>query len=554
MTSGTDGKTVNEMSLQRIESLIESLKNETYKPNPVRRVYIPKKNGKKRPLGIPSFEDKLVQEVVRMILEAIYEKFFEPTSHGFRPRKSCQTALTCIQKTFLGTKWFIEGDIKGCFDNIDHNILIGILQERIRDERFLRLIRKFLNAGYIENWKYKNTYSGTPQGGIISPILANIYLDKFDKYMEEYSKTFDMGTKRQANKVYLRVKDRKNKLEKKLKTETDANVREDLIRKIKDYSQEMQSEPCVMEMDEGYRRFKYVRYADDFLIGVIGSQAECEQIKANITQFMNEKLNLELSDEKTLITHAQDSAKFLGYEVTVRNSNATKRDKNGVLKRMFNRKVVLLLPRDAVRNKLTEYNAVKFVQTNGKEDWKPKARGYMIGLKPEDILAQINMEIQGFYNYYSIANNVSTLCKRFGYIMEYSMYRTLAQKLNISVSKVIKKFSKEKNFIISYSDAKGKNKCRVLYNEGFKKKDPKNDAKCDNIPNTNFLPFPSLVERLKAEQCEMCGTQGKTVMHQVRTLKNLTGKNEWEGIMLKMHRKTLAVCPECNTKIHDYEH
>jgi hypothetical protein len=444
--------------------------------------------------------------------------------------------------------------IKGCFDNIDHNVLIGILGERINDERFLRLIRKFLNAGYIENWKYNNTYSGTPQGGIISPILANIYLDKFDKYMKEYAQTFDKGVKRQLDKDYRRIKDRKNKLEKKLKTTTDASVREELIGRIKGYSQEMQGMPCVMEMDEKYRRLKYVRYADDFLIGVVGSQVECEQIKANITRFISEKLKLELSAEKTLITHAQDAAKFLGYEVTVRNSNATKRDKNGVLKRMFNRKVVLLLPRDVVKKKLTGYNAVKVVQTNGKEDWKPKARTYMVSCKPEDILAQYNMEIRGFYNYYSVANNVSTLCKRFGYIMEYSMYRTLAQKLNISVSKIIKKFSKEKDFIISYMDAKGQSKCRVFYNEGFKKKDPKDDAKCDNIPNTNFLPFPSLIERLKAEQCEVCEAHGKTVMHHVRTLKTLTGKNEWEQIMLKMHRKTLAVCPECNAKIHGYEH
>lgn len=553
MTAGTDGKTIDEMSLQRIERLIARLRNETYKPNPARRVYILKKNGKERPLGIPSFDDKLVQEVIRMTLEAIYEGFFESTSHGFRPRKSCHTALTHIQKTFLGTKWFIEGDIKGFFDNIDHNILIGILGKRIKDERFLRLIRKFLNAGYIENWKYNNTYSGTPQGGIISPILANIYLDQFDKYMEEYTQIFDKGEKRQYNTDYRRAKDRKNKLEKKLKTEVNVTVREDLIRRIKDYSQEMQNAPCGMEMDEEYRRMKYVRYADDFLIGIVGSQIECEQIKANIMQFMSEKLKLELSAEKTLITHAQDRAKFLGHEVTIRNSNATKRDKNGVLKRTFNRKVVLLLPREVVRMKLTGYNAVKIVNTSGKEDWKPKARTYMVGCKPEDILAQTNTEIRGFYNYYSMANNVSTLCKRFGYIMEYSLYRTLAQKLNISVSKVIKKFSKEKDFVINYTDAKGRSKCRVLYNEGFKKKEPKNDANCDCVPNTNFLPFPSLIERLKMEQCEVCETKGKTVMHQVRTLKSLSDKTEWGQLMLKMHRKTLAVCPECNAKIHDNE-
>ncbi|MCC8085694.1 MAG: group II intron reverse transcriptase/maturase [Clostridium sp.] len=554
MTAGTDGKTIDEMSLQRIESLITSLKNETYRPNPAKRVYIPKKDGKKRPLGIPSFEDKLVQEVVRMILEAIYEKFFEPTSHGFRPRKSCHTALTHVQKTFLGTKWFIEGDIKGFFDNINHNVLIGILRERIDDERFLRLIRKFLNAGYIENWKYNNTYSGTPQGGVISPILANIYLDKFDKYIEKYIQTFNKGEGRQLNKEYRLTKDRKRRLVQKLKTETDANVRKDLIRKIKAHSEQMLNMPSSVEMDEGYRRFKYVRYADDFLIGIVGTKAECEVIKANITQFMSEKLKLELSAEKTLITHAQEAARFLGYEITIRNSNATKRDKNGNLKRMFNQKVVLLLPRDVVKKKLLAYDAAKIIQTNGKEDWKPKARRCMVNCKPQDILAQTNTEIRGFYNYYSIANNVSTICKRFSYIMEYSMYRTLAQKLNISVSKIIKRFSKGKDFIISYTDTKGKSKCRVFYNEGFQKKEPKCHANCDNVPNTNILPFPSLIERLKAEQCEVCGTHSKTVMHHVRTLKTLTGKNEWEQVMLKMHRKTLAVCPVCNAKIHNYEH
>ena len=186
MTPGTDGKTIDEMSLERIERLIVSLKDESYQPHPARRVYIPKKNGKKRPLGIPSFEDKLVQEVVRLLLEAIYEGHFEGTSHGFRPHRSCHTALGMIQKSFAGAKWFIEGDIKGFFDNINHNTLIDILRKRIDDERFLRLIRKFLNAGFIENWVFNKTYSGTPQGGIISPILANIYLDQLDTYMREY--------------------------------------------------------------------------------------------------------------------------------------------------------------------------------------------------------------------------------------------------------------------------------------------------------------------------------------------------------------------------------
>lgn len=190
MTPGTDRQTEDGMSIDKVHALIDSLKSEVYSPKPARRVYIPKKSGKLRPLGIPTFADKLVQEVVRMVLEAIYEGYFEWTSHGFRPHKSCHTALKSLQNNFNGTKWFIEGDIKSFFDNINHDVMIEILRERISDERFLRLIRKFLNAGYLEEWHFNKTYSGTPQGGIISPILANIYLDKFDKYMEKYAQDF----------------------------------------------------------------------------------------------------------------------------------------------------------------------------------------------------------------------------------------------------------------------------------------------------------------------------------------------------------------------------
>ena len=166
MTAGADGKTIDQMNLNRIEKLITSLKDESYQPKPSKRVYIPKKNGKMRPLGVPAFDDKLLQEVVRMVLEAIYEGQFENHSHGFRTKHSCHTALADVQKTFSGVKWFVEGDIKGFFDNINHQILITVMKERISDDRFIRLIRKFLNAGYLENWKFHSSYSGTPQGGL----------------------------------------------------------------------------------------------------------------------------------------------------------------------------------------------------------------------------------------------------------------------------------------------------------------------------------------------------------------------------------------------------
>ena len=173
-----------------------------------------------------------MQEVVRLLLEAIYEGHFEGTSHGFRPHRSCHTALGMIQKSFAGAKWFIEGDIKGFFDNIDHNVLISILRERISDERFLRLIRKFLNAGYVEDWKYNKTYSGTPQGGIISPMLANIYLDKFDKYIKEYAAKFRKGDRRSINPEYWRLNNKKNWLKKKLQKTSDEQIRKSYLYEI----------------------------------------------------------------------------------------------------------------------------------------------------------------------------------------------------------------------------------------------------------------------------------------------------------------------------------
>jgi len=552
MTPGTDGKTIDEMSLERIERLIVSLKDESYQPHPARRVYIPKKNGKKRPLGIPSFEDKLVQEVVRLLLEAIYEGHFEGTSHGFRPHRSCHTALGMIQKSFAGAKWFIEGDIKGFFDNIDHNVLISILRERISDERFLRLIRKFFNAGYVEDWKYNKTYSGTPQGGIISPILANIYLDKFDKYIKEYAAKFRKGDRRSTNPEYWRLNNKKNRLKQKLQKTSDEQMRKNYLYEIAQLSKQMLSTPHKDAMDADFRRLQYVRYADDFLISVIGSKSECETIKADITQFMREQLKLELSDEKTLITHAQDKAKFLGYEIFIRKSDAVKRNRDGVLKRDFNGAVVLTLNSAVIQKKLTEYNALEVRNIDGKDIWWSKPRRYMTPMKPEDILAQYNAEIRGLYNYYSLAANVSKECASFAFIMKMSMFKTLGWKLNTSARKVRQKYQKDKDFVIPYNDAKGKQKYRVFYNEGFKKRNAQFDVDYDKLPQTMYVPYPSLVERLKDGRCELCGKDGKVVMHHVRTLTKLKGNNEWEKLMLQRHRKTLVVCEDCNSMIQNY--
>ena len=548
-TKGSDGRSIDEMSLARIETLIASLKDESYQPHPSRRVHIPKKNGKTRPLGIPAFEDKLVQEVVRMILEAIYEGHFETTSHGFRPKRSCHTALLHIQKTFSGAKWFIEGDIKGFFDNIDHDVLVGILRERISDDRFIRLIRKFLKAGYVEDWTFHNTYSGTPQGGIVSPILANIYLDKLDKYVKEYIQHFDKGTKRRPGKESNNLANERKRTVRKLKKVKDGTEKAALVARLKAIEQERAAFPNGDEMDESYRRLKYIRYADDFILGVIGSKEEAQRIKEDIKSFLSASLALELSEEKTLITHTGKSAKFLGYEITVTRDNHQRRDVRGCLRRTYGKRVRLNVSMATLRDKLLEYGAMEIKLRNGKEVWKPKCRSGLIFNDDLEILDRYNRETVGFCNYYLIANNCVVL-HNFRYIMEYSMYKTFAGKYRSTVRKINKKYRLNKLFTVKY-EQKGAIKSRTFYKTSFKRRTTAFNGSCDIEPySIADVSRTNLTDRLKAEKCELCGATGKLIMHHVRNLKDLKGKESWKRLMSARKRKTIALCPSCHRLRH----
>ena len=548
-TKGSDGRSIDEMSLARIETLIASLKDESYQPHPSRRVHIPKKNGKTRPLGIPAFEDKLVQEVVRMILEAIYEGHFETTSHGFRPKRSCHTALLHIQKTFSGAKWFIEGDIKGFFDNIDHDVLVGILRERISDDRFIRLIRKFLKAGYVEDWTFHNTYSGTPQGGIVSPILANIYLDKLDKYVKEYIQHFDKGTKRRPGKESNNLANERKRTVRKLKKVKDGTEKAALVARLKAIEQERAAFPNGDEMDESYRRLKYIRYADDFILGVIGSKEEAQRIKEDIKSFLSASLALELSEEKTLITHTGKSAKFLGYEITVTRDNHQRRDVRGCLRRTYGKRVRLNVSMATLRDKLLEYGAMEIKLRNGKEVWKPKCRSGLIFNDDLEILDRYNRETVGFCNYYLIANNCVVL-HNFRYIMEYSMYKTFAGKYRSTVRKINKKYRYNKLFTVKY-EQKGVIKSRTFYKTSFKRRTTAFNGSCDIEPySIADVSRTNLTDRLKAEKCELCGATGKLIMHHVRNLKDLKGKESWKRLMSARKRKTIALCPSCHRLRH----
>ncbi len=548
MTKGTDGKTIDGMSLDRINEIINLLRTEEYQPKPAKRVYIPKKNGKLRPLGIPSFDDKLVQEVLRMILESIYEGQFEDCSHGFRPRRSCHTALIQVQRRFTGVNWFIEGDIKGFFDNINHNVLIDILKERISDERIIRLIRKFLNAGYIENWTYNNTYSGTPQGGIISPLLANIYLDKLDKYIIEYTENYNTGRIRKPNKARVRLDKQKLKIKKQLNEVKTEEERCSIIKQLKQIDIARQQIPSSDCMDASYKRMQYVRYADDFLIGVIGSKEDSSKIKDDIKQFLEEKLKLELSEDKTLITHSEKYAKFLGYNILVNKSNLAKRDCIGRLTRVHNKKVLLHISMETIRKKLFEFGTLEIACQNGKEMWKPKMKGDICYKSDVEILQTYNYTLRGFHNYYAIANNSSVLGS-FYHIMKHSMHKTFASKYRTTTKSIIRKYRKNQIFTVQYSDRNGKNRVVTLYKESFKRRELDNKYWIDEHPQLPYISKPSLVNRLKNEVCEKCGNTDNLQMHHVRKLSELDKDRVIDKIMLSKRRKTIALCKNCFSNI-----
>lgn len=558
MTAGNDGNTIDGMSMKRIDSLIQKLKDFSYQPKPARRTYIPKANGKMRPLGIPAFDDKLVQEVVRMILESIYEPTFQNSSHGFRPKRSCHTALQYIKRNYTGVKWFVEGDIKGCFDNVDHHVLVRILRRRIKDEYFISLIWKFLKAGYMEDWVYHNTYSGTPQGSLISPILANIYLNELDVFMAKYAESFNCGKGRKINPAYkmpLDVRRGKQEWLKRNSAKISEEKRQKVMAEIRELNNYLSTVPYSDPMDTEYKRVVYVRYADDFLIGVIGSKEDAKQVKTDVGEFIKEQLHLEMSPEKTLITHGNDFARFLGYLVTVSREQNRTRTKNGFTRRTYVGKVKLYVPKEKWLNRLLSYGALKisYDKAHGnKEVWEPVRRPGLIRLDDIEILNQYNAEVRGMYNYYRLANN-ATVLNAFVYVMKYSMYKTFAGKYRTSMRKIIRKYCRNKDFTVSYQTKSG-TKSVVFYNQGVRRNDKViTTENPDIIGRTNEnRRYTRLTDRLQGHVCEFCGAETEDIeIHHIRKLKDLSGRAEWERHMIARKRKTMALCHSCHVKLHN---
>ena len=539
MTRGTTADTVDGMSLAKIDRLIDALRYERFRWTPVRRVNIPKPNGKTRPLGIPTWTDKLLQEVIRMILEAYYEPQFSDRSHGFRPLRGCHTALSEVAHTWTGTRWFVEGDIKGCFDNIDHEVLLSVLGEKLHDNRFLRLLKHLLKAGYMEDWRYGRTLSGTPQGGVVSPILANIYLDRLDQFVEKsLIPANTRGTARKINRPWNALRVRMATQRKKGKYLMAAQLRK-----------QMQQLPSYDPQDPGYRRLRYVRYADDFALGFIGPKAEAEQIRESLETFLRDTLKLELSREKTLITHAtSQAAKFLGYELVNQQVN-DKLDPHG--RRAVNGKIGLRVPAKVIEQHCRAYTL------NG----KPAHRSELLRDDDFTIVDRYQAEFRGVIQYYLLAQNVSHF-GRLKWVMAQSLTKTLAAKHKTTCRKVFRRYKS------TARTAHGERACiKVVVQRGNGKsplvtqfggiplKRKRQAVLVDQQPQRYKVERTELIQRLLANECELCGSTADIQVHHVRALRdlNVKGRGEkplWVQTMAARRRKTLVVCRPCHLEAH----
>jgi group II intron reverse transcriptase/maturase len=537
MTPGVTQETADGMSMEKIGAIIEAIRHERYRFTPVRRIYIPKRNGKLRPLGLPTWSDKLVGEVVRLLLEAYYEPAFSDHSHGFRPGRGCHTALREVAATWTGTTWFIEGDISDCFGSLDHSIMIEILAEKIHDNRFLRLVRNMLTAGYLEDWRYNATLSGAPQGGVVSPILSSIYLHKLDVFVETVLiPQYTQGTLRRANPAYTAIRAALQR----------ARRRGDRV-EARRLQQRLRSTPSKDPHDPRYRRLRYTRYADDHLLGFVGPKAEAEQVKDQLAVFLRDELKLELNPDKTLVTHARTrAARYLGHEIITQHSD-TKITRG---RRTVNGTIALRVPADVITAKCAPYL----------RRGKPEARTAMCNLDDYDIVAAYGAEYRGIVQYYLLAADVWRLTQ-LRWAAQTSMLKTLAAKHKSTVVKVAAKHR------MVVETPHGKRTCFEARVERIGKQPlvarfggislarRKDATLVDRVPKPIIYPHKELTVRLRKGRCELCEEPSKVQVHQIRKLAQLdklgADQPAWAALMARKRRKTLVVCRPCHETIHD---
>lgn len=554
MTKGVDDITLDGFSRARVAQIIQGLREGTYEPKPVRRENVRKLNGKMRPLGIPNGDDKLAQEVARMILERVYEPIFSDRSHGFRSGKSCHTALSEIRHLWTGTKWLIDVDVKGFFDNIDHKKLLKLLEKKVDDKRFVHLIEQWLQAGYVDDWKFNRTYSGTPQGGIISPILANVYLNELDQFMKGLKGSFDAGEERKSNPEYSRLQAQIRKCKQQIAAIRNDPSQKGRLAQLQDELEKKEARRSVIPKrlmdDPDYRRLNYCRYADDFVIGVIGSQEDAVAVMEKVKNFLARELLLETNEDKTHISHIEDGCKFLSYVVKAPPEGKemfVKSNGKSYKTRTMNGRIGLYVP---------EGKAEAFCLAHGYGDYKStKAQGrpYLTVLSELEIVETFNSELRGLAQYYALASNVKIALTKLFFIALESLMRTIGHKRQISAASVYRMLSVGDGYAVRYEIGGVKKERRVYRLKDLERRSYGNLV--DRFARPMHLKHTGteLVRRLNARRCEFCGSAKECEVHHVRKLKDIANKRNKsyvELMMIARKRKTMVLCAECHDRLH----
>lgn len=552
MVKGADKETLDGINVPWFTETSRNLIEESWWPKPARRVYIPKPNGKMRPLGISSPRDKIVQQSMRMVLETLLEPKFSNLSHGFRPARGCHTALREV-RDWKGVIWFIEGDIKGFFDNIDHHILEDLINKHVKDKRLINLYWKFVKAGYVEWDKSKvnfvSTDMGVPQGGILSPLLSNLVLHEFDRYIENMKDQMDTESKNLkpfvTNPNYHKLTMRINRLKKKMNALTGKelwNAKFEYVKTVKDRRKVKSIIPNPL-----VSKIKYVRYADDWLIGLWGSKQVAHRIKNLAKNYLTD-LKLELSMEKTLITNAREErAKFLGTFIKRLASNKSThyRIDKGRSRRVPTGNLWMTAPILELANKLED----KEFLVRKDHRWIPKSIAKFTALPVAEIIQRYNSIANGISNYYSFADNRRYL-RKIIWILKESLRKTISRKLNVNKKTFTLRLGKK--ISTNIFNKQDKNTKTIRFTQIDYSRRPMHFLG-DKIFKDPILSLIYKVSTISSfgMVCSSCGSSSNIEMHHVKHIKTINQKlNTFDKMMAKINRKQVPLCRNCHMEVH----